>query len=649
MPNENNEERTEKNLSGSYSKMEALAKQVDAEYGRAWRHQKPRKAEMERRLKLYNNQRRDKKAVGDTTLFTVLQTVFASLYDDRLMATFTGREEGDEETGENLTAMAKFDYAEMEKDELDLTWIWDMLFCGRGLIAMSEYKRDPDKGIFVPQPENIDFIPFLRDPLAQSINGDSKGRKASRFHGSEIIMSAEEIEMLPDRTEEFTMSELSTTSTTYSLLKNAIDARDLAQNRQSQTMEGEADLGVNAGYPVTRWYTHFKINGEIKKVKIWLANERSKVVGFQVLKNDYWEMVDRPLYPTSYDWDGTSIPDLVEDKQRARAVILNMALDALKADLYTMYAYDSNKITNRRDLKFGFNKAIPIDNKDGGRLENALMPLRKALPNMGLTDFVLTTIDISAQKATATPDIQQGIQSDKDRPLGETNLIASRVDTRYSLSAKVLGMSEKRFWRLYYRLYKEHFADNIDEKIIRIKGSFGIKWRGLGRENIIALVDPDIEIESRNVNRAKQLEERSGLIQYFGLAFQEPGANRMYGLRLLGKKYGMDKDQIDRLYPPTIDEREARDENKLLNDDKLAEVLREQNHNVHLLEHTSARDTAATRSHIKAHEEALSFKREAPELFPEDEGETAFTPPGQENILPPTATPPQPVAPSQTS
>ena len=71
-----------------------------------------------------------------------------------------------------------------------------------------------------------------------------------------------------------------------------------------------------------------------------------------------------------------------------------------------------------------------------------LVPMLKARPNMGLLDFIYTSLDVSAQKATATPEIQQGALSDKDRTLGELNLISSNVDTRYSLSAKVFGWSE---------------------------------------------------------------------------------------------------------------------------------------------------------------------------------------------------------------
>lgn len=632
-------------------KFKGLATQIQAEYKLGWLHQEPKIAENLIRLKLYNNQRRDKKAVGDTTLFTTFQTVFASLYIDRLTVEFGGIEEGDEETAENLDAMAKRDYVDMEKDEVDFDWIWDTLWCGRGLIMFHEWIRDPKNKIFLPIPENMDFLSFLRDPRATSVNGNRMGRGAARFFGRPIKMTKQDIEDHPH----IFFSDFRTIKIgggTRELLQRAQEARDTAQNRQIQKKEDEKSLGPNAEYDITEWHTHYKTKGKIEKVKVWLANERAKVIGFQVLKSEtkrvLWPVIDRPLYPTAHDWDGTSIPDLVEDKQRGRAVAQNLAFRAMKADVLPNYIYDSNKITNRKHLISGaFNKYIPMDSK-GEKLDTAIMPLIKARPNMVLLDFIYNSLEASAQKATATPELKQGMLSEKQRTLGEINIVSSEADTRYSLAAKVFGWSEKRFWRQWYRLYKENFKENIDEKILRIKGAFGPKWRPLGRDNIITDIDPDVKIESKIIARTKQLEERNSLMQYFGFVFQDPTVNRRWGEKKLGKLHGLEKDEIERLLPPTIDERVAEDENDRLNKNEVVPVLREDDHNVHLEMHSKAGDTPATNVHIETHKQALMWKKMAPELFPEEPEEVAFTSPGAEKITPPGAEgATKPIAPSR--
>jgi len=210
-----------------------LQKQCEAEYSMSWKHQKPKKDEAEIRLKLYNNQKRDKKAVGDTTLFTIHQTVLASLYIDRLNATFSGREEGDEDTGNNLDAMAKFDYEEMEKDILDYEWDWDAGFFGRGYVEMSEWERDPENGVYLPLPQVLDPVPFLRDPYATSVNGDRKARGAARFLGGEILMTKQDLEDHPHIFDDIDFKTIKFGSGTQSLLKDVQNARVEAQGLQS--------------------------------------------------------------------------------------------------------------------------------------------------------------------------------------------------------------------------------------------------------------------------------------------------------------------------------------------------------------------------------------------------------------------------------
>lgn len=633
---------------------ESLSSQCQAEYNLAWQHQKPKKDEWEVRLKLYNNQKRDKKAVGDTTLFTIQQTILASIYVDRLDVSWIGKEEGDDEVADNLNALSKNDYNDMEKNIVDYDWDWDTLFFGRGIVCFSEYIREPDNGIYLPLPSVIDPIIFLRDPRAVSINGDRSSRGSARFFGWEEKMSKESIKKHPHIFSDLKFEDIKYGSGTQSVLRDAVEARNQAQGLQDVKKQGEESLRANAEYDITRWYTHLKIGDEVKKVIVYLANDRAKVVGVQILKTDYWPLIDRPLYPTSHDWDGTSIPDLTEDKQRARAITQNLGISSMKADLYPMYIYDSNRITNRKDLDFNFNKFIPIDSKDRS-VADAIMPLTKAHPNMQLLDFIYNSLDISAQKATATPEIQQGMQSQQQRTLGEINIVASKVDTRYSLSAKIFGWSEKRFWRQWYQLYKDNFNADIDEKVLRIVGSFGAKWRPLKRDNIIANIDPDVTIESRVVSRAQQLEERQSLTTYFTLVLQEPTSNRRWGLKKLARLNGLEKDEIDRLFPPTIEERESEQENDKLNDNKFVPVLREQDHNVHLEMHVKANETASTKAHIATHEKALMIKRENPAIFPQEPVTTEFQVPGTKSILPANISPQSKtvqlkgITPSQTS
>ena len=624
----------------------SVEQQVQAEYTVAYDHQMGKRQENYARLKLYNNQKRDKDSVGDTTLFTIFQTILATLYSDQLEAMWEGRYRGDEEVADNLNVAYEFDYTESGKDEIDFDWIWDTLFTGRGMVILDEFLRDPKNGIFVPIPEVIDPFSFVRDPRAVSFNGNRLRRGSARFFGRETMMTQDEMMNHPSFFKDTNFKDLSENAGSKSLSSDASEYRDSAQGRENQKMKGEVNLGVNAQYPIIEWFTHRKVGSKVVKVKLWLANERKTLVGAQILKHNWWPAIDRPLYPTAHDWDGTSIPDLTEDKQRHKAVAMNLGIKMMTADLYPMYIYDSSKIKNRGDLNFGFQKFIPSD----GDTSTAITPLRKAGANLALVDFIYNSLDVSAQKATATPEIQQGMLSSQQRTLGEINISKTQSDTRYSLAAKVFGRSEKRYAIQWYWQYKDYFAEDIDEKMVRLVGAFGAKWRPLLRKNLIPEIDPDVKITSKIMSRAQQIEERLGMQEFFASAMSYPLTNTQFAFKYLGRKYGLKKDELDRLFPPTVDERDAESENANLSEDKYEKVLREDDHNVHLEVHSRAADTKATFAHIQTHIEALRLKKTNPELFPEDtQVNTAY----QEKGMQPKQLPGQPqsqqqgVSPSQ--
>lgn len=603
-----------------------LRGQVEVEYKAAKDVLDIKIAEWLRRLKLYNNQRRDQSAVGDPLLFTVFQTVLASLYDDKLAVEWEAREEGDQDVAENLNHLSTYDFDLMRMSEINYDWDWDTCFFGRGIVNLSTFDRDKNK--MCPLPEVIDPTTFLRDPRASSINGNVLGRNAARFLGREIQINKYELEDNPNY---FNVKELKFTKSPPDSLKGqARQERDAAQGRQHE-LEVEEDVKGNETYDLVEWYTFF----EGKRVLCTWGNDKSVLVRYQELESDEWPLIDRTLYPISHDWDGVSIPDLIEDKQRARSVMLNLGIKSAKADLYPMYIYDENRIKNRANLNFAFNKMIPVK----GDTTTAVYPMNKVNPNLALYDMVMQSLDVGGQRATATPEMQQGAMSEEQRTLGELNLIASKVDARYSLSAKIFGWSEKAFWRQWYFLYKKHFKSKIDEKVVRIGGAFGSKWRTLTRENVISKVDPDARIESKVLSEAKKMRKQQMLGDYMNIVMEDPDANRRYGVKKLGKLAGLEKDELERLLPPTPDELVAEEQNKMLSEDEDVEVLETDNHIVHLEIHAKAAATDSTYAHVEAHKEAIRLKQEQPELFPEEQAaeEEGLLPqqqPGVEGLLP---------------
>lgn len=577
-----------------------LIDQIVSEYTLAYWFMKPKWDEWALRLKLNNNQKRDKSAVGDPLLFTIHQTVLASLYDDKLMVSHEGREAGDDEITENLTDMAEFDYDIMQKDIIDYTWDWDASFFGRGLVMLMEFDNEEK----TPVPENWSPMTTLRDPRAKSVNGDMKGRGKARFLGREIRLTKGEME---EAGVYFNLDGLKPDSSDVNSL---IDANEMARQEAqgySNTAKFQGELkGDNATYRLLEWITHYKG----KLVLVTLANNRTKVVRYTEIKGNRIPIIDRALYPIAEDWDGVSIPDLVEDKQRARAKLQNLGIKVAEAGLYPMYLFDSNKITNKADLNYEQNKFISVNGSPAGAVEVMQKDTIKSD-----VSWIMDTLDQAGQKATATPDIQQGATSSTKRTATELNIVNNKVDTRYSLSAKIFGWSEKRFWQQWYFLYKTYFKAGIVEKSIRVSGVLGAKFRPLRRENIIARVDPDVKIESRVLNEAKNYNLLQSFRGYVQMIAQDPNANLRYAMKKMGKLTGLKKDEIDQLFPPTIDEMIAEDENKKLEANELVMVQATDDNQIHMEIHNKLSDTPAKYAHIEAHKQAMILKKTNPELF----------------------------------
>lgn len=586
-----------------------ILSQIDEEFILCHSFAKEKRTESLKRLKLYNNQRRDKSAVGDPLLFTIFQTVLAALYDDKLTATWMGREEGDSEQAENWNALSEFDHEAMEKDVLDYEWDWDAAFFGRGFVLLSEFDRKEMN----PVAQSLDAMAVLRDPAATSVNGDQKHNGAARFLGWEIGLTKAQME---SNTAFFNTNLLRRSKKQDNLIDEIRSARREAQGLED-TKNKEESIKENYEYNVLIWLTHR--NG--KKYICGSANGGNLLVRYQELDSDFWPIIDRSLFPMAHDWDGVSIPDLIEDKQRARSIMINLGMESAKADLYPMYLYDRKKIRNPKDLDFAFNKFVPIQ----GDTNNAVMPIQKSIFHQQV-NLILNILDVAAQKSVAAPETSQGVQPSQNRTLGENELVAAGRNVRNSLAARIFGWSEKRFWQQVYRLYKKHFKEGIDEKVVRIQGPLAPAWKTFKREDIITSRDLDVYIESATNAEYKRKMEFQNFMAFANLAIQDPTTNRRFVFRKLGSLNRIPKAVLSLMFPPTIDELRAEDENAMIAKDKLPDVKAVDDDMIHLEFHNKAADTKSKFAHMEAHKFMMLFKKEHPEMFQQPQGLPGFQP-----------------------
>lgn len=597
----------EENKKASQPDYSDLIKQTTSEWEQGWWHVKPRWDEWALRLKLYNNQKRDKDSVGDTTLFSVFQTVLASLYEDKLAVTFSPREIGDDEVAENLNITAEYDYELMQKDVVDYEWDFETMFFGRGLLCTMEFDRDT----LTPAPVVWNAMTVVRDPEAASVNGDRKGRGKARYLYRETRLCKGDFEKLKDVY--FNYEDLKP-STSYNNSRSPLDqyARLTAEAAGLGDIQKYANVfGDNATFRVREGFTRY--NGKL--VFVTIADEGKRVIRYQEIDREDMPIIDRVLFPIPNNWDSVSIPDLVEDKQRARAVALNLSLKGVKANLHPMYLFDRTKIDERSDFNFEFNKFIPVN----GSPDGAVVPMTKDHIKQDVS-YIMDTLDISAQKATGTPDIKQGARPDSDSTATRDALVAQGSDSRYSLSARIFGWSERRFWLEWYKMLDEHMDDEIDEKVVRVVGALGATWRPFKKKDLIPQGinhrDPDVKVESKAVADAKRFNDAQLFRDYMQMAIVDPTAQVRFGLRHYGKLIGLKTDLIEQIFPPTVEELRAEDENKMIEAGEKAMVLPTDDHYLHMQIHNKLADSKVKTAHINAHKRALLLAKLRPDMVP---------------------------------
>lgn len=573
-----------------------VSRQIQNEWEIAERFIRDWRATKRIHTKLLLNQRKNPKKVGDTLLFSTHQTILAALYHDRLDAEWMGRDEDDTDRSDQLNALYAFDYDEMGKAAHDFGKYWDATFYGIAIEDYSHFDRDS----LTPIPDLWDPLTTYFDPKATSINGNALGRGASRFIGRDIMRTKDEMTDLGF----FNLSALSEDTKGLSELNQTAQQRAAARNLTEVSFD---DIKDNCYYALLQWFTY--INGQ--RYLVEAGNKGKTIVRLDPVRTDYWPVNEARIYPDPHTLVTPGIADFVEDKQRARAILTNNTLDAAKLDTIPMWLFDKRKIKNRAQLtNWKAGKVIEGENIDG----NTMMPITK--PGIAAyTDGLMNLLELNAQKALATTELQQGMIFNQKRSATEVAEAANNTNTRYSLTAALFSQSEQNAAYMWLDQYKRNFK-KIDEKIIRIMGGFGPKPVPITHDTFKFKQDPDVRIASKVVSLAKKQEDRQNLAQFGQILAGTPNSNMRYFAQEMGRLM-FTKEVVQRLLPPTLDEMRAEDENDMLSENTLKGVVIEptDDHMTHLEIHAKAADTKAKVAHMEAHKKALMIQRMLPELF----------------------------------
>lgn len=565
-----------------------------------------RKHRQAKQLVLLNNLQRGDENIASTLILTLFNRTLAKLYDDKMQIRFVPSEEMDNKQLSSLDILAQNDHREMNMPEKDYDWCWDALFFGRGYIETLRF--DPKRKIM--QPSVINPLVFGYDPYFENVQD-------WRYYWKWISKSSLEINQLIEA----------------GVLKNITKAEDLPSGMENYLWEykiireraKEATPVTKDSYKgdIHQILEFFGYNSKGKKCVRWVDRNFAKVIyereldlrdgssivlptGEEKGKGSQWPLVIKEAFREPHSSINFSVADLLEDKHRARSVLLNLAFLAAKDRANPIYQYNPDLVKDVTQLySRQVYQHIPVMD-----IERAIAPLNK---DTALDPTLQAFLNVLNQEA-ADPigSGEAGTTQKKGNQTATEEAIDQQLDDlANSLESKIMKFGASEFWSHWYQRYLRYTKAG-DEKIATVVGVKGVTFEKIHLEAIRTKYPPKALVFSAKEAEYKELVERRDFMQILPLltnSLSPDGMRNFQKYVFLPKFQSLDPQTIDILVPDTIDEIDAEQENERIANNEMPEVEVSDNHEQHIAVHYQAKNSWAKWVHIKWHEELLSKQR----------------------------------------
>lgn len=579
---------------------------IKNKYQESFNFLQARKRRQVAQLVLLNNLGRDDQNIASTLLLTLFNRVLSSLYDDKMQVKFLPSQGILQEQLNSYNVLAQSDYLEMNKAKLDYDWAWDTLFFGRGYLETLRFNKKRKQ----MEPVVINPLMFGYDPYFEEV-------QQWRYYWKWVTKTKWELKKL--------------------IKAGVIDGikrvEDIASGvdpylwdykiRRDQAKKGVAQPIDSMSGDVFQILEFYGYNNKGDKVVIWTDKGISKKLfeqkldledGEQIVTPDgetidtgsKWPIVVKEAFREPHSSITFSVADLLEDKHRAKSVLLNLAFIAAKDKANPIYGYNPDKV---RDVTQFFarqiNQHIPMDSPD------AAWPLNKEEPmSAGLLQFI-SLITTEANEPVGTGQAHQPQQKKSSNTATEVAIEAQLNDMAQSLQSKVMQFGESEFWSHWFYRYKKH-GKELGEKMANIVGVKGVKTELIKMSDFQTDFPPGILVYSAKEAEYKELILRRDLINIYPQLAQtlSPEGIRNFNKHIFFPKFLQDPSLIDVILPETLDEIRAVEENEMLKDNKYPKVAETDDHTAHIYTHYMVQPkTMATWFHIAEHEDFLAKQK----------------------------------------
>ena len=541
-------------------------------------------------------------------MLTLFDRTMAGIYDDKMQTKFLPSQGITQDQINSYNVLAQSDYQEMDKAKMDYDWCWDTLFFGRGYVETLNFDKKRKIPKFeVINPLNFGYDPYFENPQEWRYYWKWLTKTKwdlQRLQKAGALKYKGKIEALPSGIDEY--------------LWNYKVKRDEAREGQAPSMEPiSGDV-----YQILEIFCH---DDEGNKTIYWTDKNFSTILYEQKLDledgepviapngkpievNSKWPIVVKEAFRIPHQSIPVSVADLLEDKHRAKAVLLNLAYIAAKDQANPVYLYDPTKVQQvSQFLSRQVNQHIPVL----GDPALAVQPLNKANTMSPELQAFIQYLDAEAESPV-------GAGKPMSEPGGSTQQTATQAaldqqlnDMAQSLQSKVMQFGESDFWSHWFHRYAK-YGPELKEKTANIIGIKGVDSQIISLNDFRADFPPGVLVYSAKQAEYKNMVERREMQESMPILAQtmDPEGFRNFMKHVYWPKMLEDPSLIDVMFPDTIDEMKAEGENMQLQEDMLPEVDETDEHTTHIYMHMMSQPkTHATWVHIDWHQKLLSEQK----------------------------------------
>ena len=580
---------------------------IRSKYEESFEFLQARKRRQVQQLVLLNNLNRGDQNIASTLLLSLFNKTLSALYDDKMQVKFLPSQGILQEQINSYNSLAQSDYLEMNKAKLDYDWCWDTLFFGRGYLETLRFNKKQK----IIEPSVINPLVFGYDPYFENVQDWRyywKWVTKTKWELKKLI-KAGVIDGIKDP------KEIPTGVDSY--LWDYRVKRDEAKKGTPMATDTQAgDV-----YQILEFYGY---DDKGNKNVCWVDKDFTKKLfqmkldledGEQIVAPDgtsidmgsKWPIVVKEAFREPHSSITFSVADLLEDKHRAKSVLLNLAFIAAKDRANPIYGYNPDKV---RDVTQFFarqiNQHIPMDD------ETAAWPLNKEDPmSAGLINF----ITMLQQEANAPVGTGVALQPETGGQETATEVAIQQQlnDMAQSLQSKVMQFGEAEFWSHWFHRYKK-YGEELGSKMANIVGVKGVKTEEIRLSDFQTDFPPGVLVYSAKEAEFKEFVLRRDLINLYPQLAQTlgPDGMRNFNKHVFFPKFLQDPSLIDIMFPETLDEMHAEEENEMLKENKYPQVSQTDDHTAHIYIHQMVMPkTLAAWFHIAEHREFANGQKYA--------------------------------------